>query len=551
MTTENSEWEKSGPEGVGGWLIPLIVGLLISAAVRGAIGLRTVLPALGMRHGSVQTPTHAGLLTGLLELFAAVFALITSVMLIRRNWKAVELARVFLFTNVVFYIASLVWVLRGSAPYVTDAIPVWAKPAALLAASGIGFAYAVSSRRIANTYTLNSRPKLSHWEETSILPRIRAHNREESEEAVPMVGLAERLSMRSEPITADAEARLMTDLKARIAEHVGTHRVVHTAPEPVEAPPPRVSEPEPRVLRDQYLEEPVTAQISADQESPTIDAEAELPLVAEEPIVEPAEEPIVESAEAAPFYLPQATADVEAEAEPQVVAEEPPAEEPEVDELTELKARISDGLVRWMRDAENSFKGTGAAVDEEKIRARQLKQVDEICDHAWAVHVGMFATLPNTPDSGGSLSKELQKWAVAQAALRLTRSLDIRAAMQVRGSFEEVAEDRDYLLAIAQKNASDDGFGKSSAMEYKGRSAPEIAYKLIINAQRDLSEARMWAEVASLAGDADFIMRFEDAGSKTFQESLHYWRERLSEAGDTGILQGAGNGARPGRRIPI
>lgn len=546
MTTENSELEQSGPEGVGGWLVLLIVGLLISAAVRGAIGLRTVLPALGMRHGSVQTPTHAGLLTGLLELFAAVFALITSVMMIRRNWKAAELARVFLFTNVVFYIASLVWVLRGSAPYVTDAIPVWAKPAALLAASGIGFAYAVSSRRIANTYKLNRRPKPSHWEETSILPRIRARNRDEGEEAEPMVGLAERLSMRSEPITADAEARLMTDLKARIAEHVGTHRVVHIAPEPVETPP-QVSEPEPRLSRDQKLEQPVTVQVSADQASSaqvsmTAPVEADELHVAEEP-------PIIEPAKVTPLYMPQATAD--AEVEPPVAAEEPPAEEPDVDELTELKARISDGLVRWMRDAENSFKGTGAVVDEEKIRARLLKQVDEICDHAWAVHVGMFATLPNTPDSGGSLSKELQKWAVAQAALRLTRSLDIRAAMQVRGSFEEVAEDREYLLAIAQKNTSDDGFGKSSAMEYKGRSAPEIAYKLIINAQRDLSEARMWAEVASLAGDADFIMRFEDAGSKTFQESLHYWRERLSETGDPGMLQGAGNGARPGRRIPI
>ncbi len=541
MTTENNEWEQSGPEGVGGWLVLLIAGLLISAAVRSAIGIRTLLPALGVRHGSIQNPTHAGLLTGLLELFAAVFALVTAVMLIRRNWKAVELARVFLFTNVVFYIASLVWVLRGSAPYVTDAIPVWAKPAALLAASGMGFAYAVSSRRIANTYKFDSRPKLSHWEETSILPRIRARDRDESEEAEPMVGLAERLSMRSEPITADAEARLMTDLKARIAEHVGTHRVVHIAPEPVEAPAPRASEPEPRILRDRHREEPVTSQVSADPGPSTVPVEAELPLTAEEPIVEPAE--------ATPFYPPQATAD--AEVEPPVAAEAPPAEEPDVDELTVLKARISDGLVRWMRDAENSFKGTGAVVDEEKIRARLLKQVDEICDHAWAVHVGMFATLPNTPDSGGSLSKELQKWAVAQAALRLTRSLDIRAAMQVRGRFEEVAEDRDYLLAIAQKNASDDGFGKSSAMEYKGRSAPEIAYKLIINAQRDLSEARMWAEVASLAGDADFIMRFEDAGSKTFQESLQYWRERLSETGDPGMLQGAGNGARPGRRIPI
>jgi hypothetical protein len=475
-------------------------------------------------------------------LFAAVFALITAIMLIRRNWKAVELARVFLFTNIVFYVASLVWVLWGSAPYVTDTIPVWARPAALLAASGIGFVYAVSSQRIANTYKFNSRPKQSHWEETSILPRIRARNRDEAEEAEPMVGLAERLSMRSEPITADAEARLMTDLKARIAEHVGTHRVVHIATEPVEAPS-RVSEPEPRTLRDRKLEEPITAQVSPVQVPMTVPEEANLPLAAEEPLVE--------HAEATPLYLPQAT--VDAEVEPPVAAAEPPAEEPEVDELTELKARISDGLVRWMRDAENLFKGTGAVVDEEKIRARLLKQVDEICDHAWGVHVGMFATLPNTADSGGSLSRELQKWAIAQAALRLTRSLDIRAAMQVRGSFEAVAEDREYLLAIAQKNASEDGFGKNSATgaEYKGRSGPEIAYKLIINAQRDLSEARMWAEVASLAGDADFIVRFEDAGSKTFQESLQYWRERLSDTGDPGMLQAAGNGARPGRRIPI
>lgn len=587
--TENKEWEPAGPEGVRGWLVVLIAGLWISAAWRSGAGLLAALPALGLLH-TAENPSHAGLLTGLLEVFAGLFASTTAFMLMRRNWRAPELARVFLFINVVFYLASLLWAVKGSGPYVADAIPVWARPAGLLAMSILGFSYAARSRRIANTYSQSRPPSQSHWEETSILPRIRGNNWDERKEAGPAVGLAEQLSMRKEPITADAEARLMNDLKARITLHVGGQTTTDLLPgiaRPARAGD--VSELKPRMTDDFHREEPITpaapafecaqpddpgpAEVRASEEEeawvPPVFQSAfmpEAPLMPEAHLEDEEESrdeaPVAAQSpsiwdvqdEMPPVADPPMAMDEQVEAP--VVEEERVSEEAEVDELTSLKARISDGLVNWMRDAENSFRGKGVTVDEEKIRARLLKQVHEICDHAWAVHIGMFATLPNTPDSGGSLAKELQKWAIAQAALRLTRSLDVRAAMQARGSFETVAEDREYLLAIVKKNIADDESGRNMAMavEYEGRSAPEIAYKLIVSAQRDLSEARMWAEVASLAGDPDFLRRFEDAGSKAFQESLQYWRTRISDMeNNPGTLQAAGAaaGPRPGRRISI
>lgn len=207
-------------------------------------------------------------------------------------------------------------------------------------------------------------------------------------------------------------------------------------------------------------------------------------------------------------------------------------------EFDSLRAQITDGVIEWLASTvhnPNSHPSAHAALlteagagGIEEVTLKLLDQVTAICDHVWSVHTGQSPTLPNTADSGGSLAKELQKWAVAQAAFRLTRSLDIRAALEANGPFEKLARDREYLMAIVQQNSSEDAFGrKVDLAEYHGDAGPEIAYKLVLKAQRDMFEADMWAQVASLAGDPDFLARFSTAGAKTFQDSLDYWRERV------------------------
>ena len=138
------------------------------------------------------------------------------------------------------------------------------------------------------------------------------------------------------------------------------------------------------------------------------------------------------------------------------MAEYEPEPEPEFDDLPALKAHIADGITQWLSSSSMNahavwLRESGASSDPEKFRQKLLDQVNAICDHAWSVHIGQFPTLPNMPDSQGSLTKELQKWAIAQAASRVTRCLDIRAAIQVNGPFENVIQDPEYLLAIVGK----------------------------------------------------------------------------------------------------
>ena len=218
--------------------------------------------------------------------------------------------------------------------------------------------------------------------------------------------------------------------------------------------------------------------------------------------------------------------------------------EPGTQELSTLKTRIADGVSRWLISSGNPAAGqpnahgtplgeANGSASTDKVRQKLLDQVNTICDQAWSVHIGESPTLPNTPDSEGSLPKEIQKWAIAQAVFRLTRSLDIRAAMEVCGPFEKLVQNREYLIAVGEKNSSEDSFGrKVDVAEYESHSGPEIAYKLILRAQRDMFEADLWARVASLAGDPDFLDRFAGGGAKVFEDSLEYWRGYTSRPRD-------------------
>jgi hypothetical protein len=218
----------------------------------------------------------------------------------------------------------------------------------------------------------------------------------------------------------------------------------------------------------------------------------------------------------------------------------------ESDEQEALKAQIGKELSGWLRSMSTEpterhkehisfLREMGTPEDIEKINQGLLARVDSVCDHAHLVHMGRCPTLPDTPDSHSSLSKELQKWAIASAGMKLTRCLDIRAAMEANGPFAKMMHDREYLLAIVGKNASDDGLGgKMEVAEYESHSGPEIAYMLIRQAGRDMFEADMWAHVAHCAGDRDFLRRFEEVGSTAAISSLQYWRGYVSRMKENG-----------------
>ena len=155
------------------------------------------------------------------------------------------------------------------------------------------------------------------------------------------------------------------------------------------------------------------------------------------PDAQPEPEPVPELiAEPAPEPLPEP---------------EPVAEVSAVDELAALKSHVADGVLQWLSSSSMNahaswLRESGASRDPEKFKQKLLDQVNAICDHAWSVHTGQSPTLPNTFDSAGSLTGELQKWAIAQAASRLTRSLDIRAALEVNGPFDNLIQDRKSVV---------------------------------------------------------------------------------------------------------
>jgi hypothetical protein len=228
----------------------------------------------------------------------------------------------------------------------------------------------------------------------------------------------------------------------------------------------------------------------------------------------------------------------------------------EPEDLKALKAQIGRELSAWLRSMSNNptdrhkehisfLREMGTPEDIEKINQGLLARVNSVCDHAYRVHIGECPTLPDTPDSQGSLSNELQKRAIASAGMKLTRCLDIRAAMEVNGAFIDMVHDREYLLAIVRKNASDDGLGgKMEIAEYESHSGPEIAYMLIRQAGRDMFEADMWAHGAHSAGDCGFLERFEEVGSTAAASSLQYWRGYVGRMKEQGtVLKPVGAGA--------
>ena len=535
LSITQSEPEPEGPSGVAGWLLLLVLKFWLDTAVRIAIGVGAVLAIFDLG-GITSISGDAGLKPALANIAAGIFAAVTAVLLIRKSTKGPLFAKILLLADAGYYAWSMLNALHAPPPPVPAALPVWAKPGILGLASLAWFAYLLASKRVRNTYMRPSRRPVPEDDLTVL--NLRSSRWEE------LFGSGRQQQTSQEPAAPPPEDFSVPEdiLLQRLGARRPQERDGRQPEEPVVQQPP---EPEARRPWDMETDleaarpHPPEAQEFQQPEAPQPEApEAQQIEEPELPAARHSWEP--ETHEPA---LPSSWRLQEPDArQPERSAAqrfEEPEEADETQQLEALKARVEEGLTRWLRLAPNhpagkpetlsAAPGDSRAANVQAANEKFVKQVMAICDHAWSVHVGESATLPNTPDAGGSLEKELQKWAIAQAARRLTRCLDIRAAMEVNGPFENVVQDREYLLAIAEKNASDDGFGKHTGPNgYEDHSGPEIAYMLILQAQKDMFEADLWVQVARFAGDSDFPDRFELAGSKTFQDSLQYWKGRVS-----------------------
>lgn len=222
-------------------------------------------------------------------------------------------------------------------------------------------------------------------------------------------------------------------------------------------------------------------------------------------------------------------------------AETRPSQLPEhqPDERAALKAQVAAGVMQWLASTGKHGASRldnyvdllgekGEAADRDRVLQHWLDQVNALCDHAWSSHGAPSAD--RMQGSADSLGGELQHWAAAEAAFRLTRSLDVRAALEVNGPFDKVTQDRTCLLAIAQKNSAEESLGGAplDSAALTDLAGPEIASRLIKGAQRDMFEADLWGQVATLAGDTNFPDWFAHAGARAYQDAVQYWRDRLA-----------------------
>jgi hypothetical protein len=474
---EPTEWERPAPEGLGGWLILLLLAVWINAAGMLASGVSTFAVLLHFAPAT-NFPATLDPFVASVVVAAGIFGAVAGYLLARKNPLGPTVARTLLALTSGYSLLSLLTTVLRTGPVPAEALPAWLEPAGYFVASVLGLGYLLRSRRVAKTYA----------------PRPEGSTPEEKLDQAEVSNIVRSRLTRWEELRSTESSASVAPLALAPAASTPEHDASGTREPDPEASLPTL---EPSVSEPIHPDPP--RQLNAPRPNPQESSTQEM-------------NPPLKSMPSRNYA------------------------EPDTQELFALKKQITDGVNRWLTSTANySADRSNAHVapageangntGNDKIRQKLLDQLNTICDQAWSVHIGEAPTLPNTADSGGSLAKEIQKWAIAQAVFRLTRSLDIRAAMEVYGPFEKVAQDRVYLMAVGKKNSSEDAFGrKVDVAEYEGHSGPEIAYKLIVRAKRDMFEADLWARVASLAGDPDFLDRFSGGGAKVFEDSLEYWR---------------------------
>jgi hypothetical protein len=227
--------------------------------------------------------------------------------------------------------------------------------------------------------------------------------------------------------------------------------------------------------------------------------------------------------------------DVHQTRQPDIPARKDPSTQKEFEEFKATLASRVNGHLREMLANPNDrteeyvkqLKGRGDAAIENICR-HHVSAVMSTCDQAYLLHLSPSPTnLSGATNSNGSFSKDLHDLFVTASTRVVIRAYDIRLAMHVYKPYEQLIEDKDYLLAIVRKNAGDPGMGiwKMDMEEYWGRSGPEISYMLTVQHNKDHFEAEVWAFAAYCV--AGSVPSFEEAINTACDKSKEYWSKQI------------------------
>ena len=141
MTTQSAPSEPhqstgSNIQGIGGWLLLLIVKMWISAIGRLLAGIVAGFSFLGAAN-----------------VFFGALAVVSAYLLSSKNPKAPTCAKLFLVLDAGYYLLEIINALIGKTMVESSTFPAWYKPSGYLFASLIWIAYLVRSERVANTYS--------------------------------------------------------------------------------------------------------------------------------------------------------------------------------------------------------------------------------------------------------------------------------------------------------------------------------------------------------------------------------------------------------------
>ncbi len=152
MLNDSTLSERHSPEGLGGWLILLLLEIWVNAAARLAAGISSLAVIF---HVAVPSAFAAALtpFSSAVAVVAGLFGAVTGFFLARKSTRGPALAKALLSLDAGYYLLYLLVIAFRIGPVAAESLPLWLKPAALCLVSIVSLGYLLRSRRVANTYS--------------------------------------------------------------------------------------------------------------------------------------------------------------------------------------------------------------------------------------------------------------------------------------------------------------------------------------------------------------------------------------------------------------